>query len=244
MKTRRHPESERVPCIEARGLTLRAGERKLVEQLDLRISPGEFFVVAGPSGTGKTTLLQALAGFAAPVDGKVEWKLGQSNQPPSAFTKRTGFVYQHLRLARQLDALTNVCCGRLGAYDFWQSAFGFPRTEREQAHRLLSSLGLPTAAYKTVSVLSGGERQRVALARALHQDPLIFFVDEPVANLDRTNAQLVLARLHEEVTGRGKTVVAVLHDETHIRLFADRVLRWDGEAPALWKEPRIRKEKT
>ncbi|NBD36949.1 MAG: ATP-binding cassette domain-containing protein [Verrucomicrobia bacterium] len=243
MKSQRRPESRRVPAIEAQGLILRAGDRLLADRLDLCICPGQFFVIAGPSGTGKTTLLQALAGFTAPGEGKVEWKDREWIQPPAVFTRQAGFVYQHLRLADQLDALTNVCCGRLGQYGCWHSAFGFRREEREQAYGLLASLGLPTAADKPVGVLSGGERQRVALARALHQDPLVYFVDEPVANLDRANAQIVLARLQKEVTGRGKTVVAVLHDERHIRLYADQVLRWDRETPSLWKQSRVRKGK-
>lgn len=243
MKSRRRPEIGWVPGIEARGLTLRAGDRILADRLDLCISPGEFLVIAGPSGTGKTTLLEALAGFASPGGGKVEWKGRERIQPPAVFPKQAGFVYQHLRLAEQLDALTNVCCGRLGQYGGWHSALGFRRGEREQAYGLLASLGLSTAADKPVGVLSGGERQRVALARALHQDPLVYFVDEPVANLDRANAQIVLARLHKEVRERGKTVVAVLHDETHIRLYADRVLRWDRDAPSLWKPSEVRKEK-
>lgn len=227
--------SEGGPGIELTGLHIRLGTRHLVKGLTGAVEPGEFLALAGPSGSGKTTLLQAMAGFMSPTEGTVRRDRGVD-----ASIGRTGFVYQHLRLARQLSALDTVCTGRLGALGTLRSAFGFSLELKKSALSELSQLGLADHAHVPVGRLSGGERQRVAMARTLFQRPDIYFVDEPVANLDRANAQLVLARLSRECREAGRTVVAVLHDESQIALFADRVIRWDGKVPANWKFERLK----
>jgi len=228
------------PSLEVSGIDIRMGGKELVRQLSVVIPPGEFWVIAGPSGCGKTSLLQVLAGFQQPQRGKVVLKNGNLPVPYPAFRPQTGFIFQHLRLALSLDALTSVCCGRLSQYPFWQTLWGFPRESKEAAYRELFDLGLGKVLYRPVRDLSGGERQRVAIARTLHQKPRLLFADEPVANLDRANAQRVLARLRLEASHHQCSVVAVLHDETQTGLFADRVLRWDKDAPSLWKEERVR----
>lgn len=223
------------PGIEFTDLHIRLGDRHLVRGLSGCVEPGEFIALAGPSGSGKTTLLQVFAGFMEASAGRVAWSKGDAGQ-----TGKIGFVYQHLRLARQLTALKTVCTGRLGQMGPFESAFGFSRDIRNGAYEELCQLGLRDYAHSPVGRLSGGERQRVAMARTLFQKPGIYFVDEPVANLDRANAQLVLARLSRESREAGRTVVAVLHDDSQISLFADRVLRWDGKAEARWKIERLR----
>ena len=228
------------PGLNLQGIHIRLGERHLVRGLEGSVEPGEFLALAGPSGSGKTTLLQVMAGFMAPSEGQVCWLKGSGGNP-GCEAARLGFVYQHLRLARQLTALTTVCTGRLGQLSGWRSLLGFPRSLREEAYGELCAIGLRDCVHAVVGRLSGGERQRVAIARTLVQQPDIYLVDEPVANLDRANAQLVLARLRREVREAGRTVVAVLHDETQIGLFADRVLRWDGREPARWRFDRLRR---
>jgi ABC-type Mn2+/Zn2+ transport system ATPase subunit len=222
-------------CIEFTDLHIRLGKRHLVRGLSGVVEPGEFLALAGPSGSGKTTLLQVMAGFMEPSGGQIRWDAGDTGR-----AGRIGFVYQHLRLARQLSALKTVCTGKLGRMGTLQSAFGFSRSIQAGAYEELCHLGLRDYAHSPIGRLSGGERQRVAMARTLFQQQEIYFVDEPVANLDRANAQLVLSRLSRESREAGRTVVAVLHDDSQISLFADRVLRWDGKVEACWKFERIR----
>jgi ABC-type phosphate/phosphonate transport system ATPase subunit len=206
--------------------------RELVKGLSHTTRAGEFIAIAGPSGSGKTTLLHTMAGFLTPQKGQV--------RRATVARHGIGFVYQHLRLALPLTALTTVCTGKLHQFRPWQTLFGFPKSTRQQAYEELVHLGLKDAVHQPIGRLSGGERQRVAVARSFFQGPDIYLMDEPVANLDRANAQLVLARLRREVTERGRTVVVVLHDETQIGLFADRVLRWDRANPCLWREETVR----
>lgn len=219
-------------AIELVDVSLRLSGRELVKGLNFRICRGEFIAVAGPSGSGKTTLLHLMAGFMPPHNGN----LRRLPLPRSG----TGFVYQHLRLALPLTALTAVCTGRLHRFGAFQTLLGFPAETRREAYEELIQLGLREAVHQPVGRLSGGERQRVAVARSFFQQPELYLMDEPVANLDRANAQLVLARLRREVAEHGRTVVVVLHDETQIGLFADRVLRWDRSSPSLWREETLR----
>jgi ABC-type Mn2+/Zn2+ transport system ATPase subunit len=220
------------PLVELRGLGLRLAGRDLVRGLDFAVGKGEFVAVAGPSGSGKTTLLHVMAGFMTPHSGSIGGAMPVKS--------RIGFVYQHLRLALPLTALTAVCTGRLQRYGALQTLMGFPRAVREGAYAELVQVGLRECAHQPIGRLSGGERQRVAVARSFFQQPEIYFMDEPVANLDRANAQLVMARLRREVTERGCSAVVVLHDDAQIGLFADRVLRWDHAAAALWREEILR----
>lgn len=218
--------------IELTNVSLRLSGRDLVKGLNFRVCRGEFIAVAGPSGSGKTTLLHMMAGFMGPQTGTLQRKPLPRNG--------IGFVYQHLRLALPLTALTAVCTGRLHRFGAFQTLMGFPLATRQGAYEELLQLGLKESVHQPVGRLSGGERQRVAVARSFFQQPELYLMDEPVANLDRANAQLVLARLRREVVEYGRTVVVVLHDETQIGLFADRVLRWDRSSPSLWREETLR----
>lgn len=218
--------------IELMDVSLRLAGRDLVKGLRFKVCRGEFVAVAGPSGSGKTTLLHLMAGFIGPQKGT----LNRMALPRNGI----GFVYQHLRLALPVTALTAVCTGRLHRFGAFQTLLGFPAETRREAYEELIQLGLREAVHQPVGRLSGGERQRVAVARSFFQQPELYLMDEPVANLDRANAQLVLARLRREVAEHGRTVVVVLHDETQIGLFADRVLRWDRSSPSLWREETLR----
>ncbi len=227
--------------LETRGLGLFQQGRWLFRNLSVRLEGGQFVAVTGPSGVGKTSLLACLAGLRAPTEGEVAYRLacgalaaGDVTAPkevfgpsvaPAAFRHHLGLVFQHLRLAENAPLLTNVLCGRLNRYRWWQTLFGFPKEDRAEAYRLLCSLGVGAGdIHRPVAESSGGERQRIAMARTLLQDPPIIFADEPVSQLDPVLTQRVLERLKELTEKRGRLVLCVLHDPANVRRFADQVL--------------------
>ncbi len=224
------------PQLAVRGLGLERGGRWLFRGLDLEIPRGKFLAVAGPSGVGKTSFLSVVAGLVTPTEGEVTYCCGAGClHRPADYQKRIGMVFQNFRLAFNSSLLDNVLCGRLGRYRFWETLFGFPRRDREEAFHLLNDLGLGRDIYRWVAEVSGGEQQRTAVARALFQEPEVLLADEPVSNLDAYLAGRVLGRLKLEAGQRGRTVISVLHTAEHIARFADFVLSFDPVDPAGWK---------
>ncbi|MFQ3671090.1 MAG: ATP-binding cassette domain-containing protein [Verrucomicrobiia bacterium] len=224
------------PQLVVRNLGLERGGRWLFRGVNVEIPRGKFVAVAGPSGVGKTSFLSVIAGLVEPTEGEVVYWCGEGCQHRAAdFHKRIGMVFQNFRLAFNSSVLENVLCGRLGRYRAWQTVFGFPRRDREEAFRLLYDLGLGGHTHRWVAEVSGGEQQRTAVARALFQEPEVLLADEPVSNLDAYLAGRVLGRLKIEAGQRGRTVICVLHTAEHIARFADWVLSFDPIDPGGWK---------
>lgn len=225
-----------MPQLAVRDLGLERGGRWLFRGINLEIPRGSFIAVAGPSGVGKTSFLSVLAGLVPPSEGEVTYWCGQGcAHRPGEFQKRMGMVFQNFRLAFNSTLLENVLCGRLGRYRSWQTLFGFPRRDQEEAFHLLHDLGLGAHYRRWAAEVSGGEQQRTAVARALFQEPEVLLADEPVSNLDAYLAGRVLGRLRLEAHQRGRTVICVLHTAEHISRFADLVLSFDPMDPEGWK---------
>lgn len=221
--------------VETRGLAVARGERELVRDLNLAVPRGRFVAVTGPSGVGKSSLLACLAGLLAPAHGTVSVRdLHGNAHAPWARRRHLGFIFQHLRLAPNVSARTNVLCGLLGQRPWWRTLAGFPRADRTEAAAWLERLELSPHAAAPASRLSGGERQRLALARALIGKPEVILADEPVSALDPRLARLALNLLRDETRTRGATVFCVLHDADHAAAFADLTLSLHREDPGAW----------
>lgn len=182
-----------------------------------RLPSGKLLAVTGASGAGKSSLLACLGGIVAPLSG--EFKLAASDE------RVIGLIFQNYRLTANLSVLTNVLCGRLGAYKWWQTLFSFADSERQKAFRILRELGLEKLVHRQVRQISGGEQQRTAVARALLQNPEIILADEPTSNLDAELARRVLSLLRRKCVEENCTVVAVLHDARMVEEFADYELK-------------------
>ena len=204
------------PVLETRSLRVERGGRVVLHDVSFRLGAGEFVAVIGRSGAGKTTLLHTLAGLIEPAGGTHHWN-----------EARRALLFQHYRLVPQLSALTNVLCGRLGGFSWWQTLAGFPAVERAHAARLLGVVGLADKAGQAAQRLSGGEQQRVALARALIQQPAMLLADEPVASLDAETTNEMMELLATQNQTHGLTVLCVLHDLELAEHFAARVLLLD-----------------
>lgn len=202
------------------------GEKLLFENMSWNLPRGKFLAVTGASGAGKSSLLACLGGMIEPSNGS--FKLFATDE------KSVGFIFQNFRLTGNLSVLTNVLCGRLGAYRWWQTLFSFPESERRKAFQILHELGLENLVHRQVRQISGGEQQRTAVARVLLQNPEIILADEPTSNLDAALARRVLALLRRKGAEANCTVIAVLHDVRMVEEFADYELKIGAELENGW----------
>ena len=194
------------------------GRISALEDVSLRLEPGEFAALTGPSGSGKSTLLNLIGALDRPDAGTIAVD-GQRLDGREATEYRAatvGFVFQFHNLIPVLSAAENVQVPMMGRRA--------SRGERERrAGELLAEVGLAKRAQAYPPTLSGGERQRVAIARALANDPRLLLADEPTGALDsETGAQIVslLQRLRER---RGMTILLVTNDRS-VAERADRLL--------------------
>ena len=187
------------------------GRRVTVFQgLDLDCRAGEYLALMGPSGAGKTSLLQLLGCLDRPdegsyeLDGELVSAMGEE-ELAAIRNHKIGFVFQTNHFVDYLDLVENVALP--GRY----ADAGEPAAVRERAVSLLRDLGLEHRLDHLPGELSGGERQRAALARALYNRPRLILADEPTGNLDAQHTQRTLALL-EAVLDPGIALILVTHD--------------------------------
>jgi putative ABC transport system ATP-binding protein len=186
-----------------------AGRIDILQQIDLRVSPGEAVAILGASGSGKSTLLGLLAGLDEASSGEVrlfDTPLSGLDEDGRATLRagRVGFVFQSFQLLSGMTALENVMLPLELA--------GHEQPEKA-AKGALSQAGLAQRLHHYPSQLSGGEQQRVALARAFAPDPRILFADEPTANLDAHTGERVADLLFKLQEHNDTVLILVTHDE-------------------------------
>ncbi len=203
------------PLVSARGVskTYRSGDLVVsaLRGVDLDINSGEFVVIMGPSGNGKSTLLNCLSGLDTIDAGEVVIDGRSIHELPDRMrtahrAARMGFVFQSFNLIPVLSAEENVELPLLAAGTK-------PAAARKAASRMLGRVGLAERGRHRPAELSGGEQQRVAVARALVTEPAVVWADEPTGNLDSATAAAVL-ELFGEANAAGQTMVVVTHDPT------------------------------
>ncbi|TXC65806.1 ATP-binding cassette domain-containing protein [Piscinibacter aquaticus] len=204
-------------AVQARALAKSFGARRVLEDIDLTIQPGEFVAIVGRSGCGKSTLLRLVAGLDAASGGALS--LGGEARVSGRDDVR--IMFQDARLLPWKRVLDNVALG-LGGAD-----------AQTRALEALASVGLADRAHEWPAVLSGGQRQRVALARALVHRPRLLLLDEPLGALDaltRIEMQALIERLWRE---HGFTALLVTHDVSEAVALADRVVLIEDHRIAL-----------
>jgi putative ABC transport system ATP-binding protein len=186
-----------------------------LQGVDLAIDDGEWLAIQGPTGHGKSTLLQILGGLDKPTSGSVELggrdltKLGE-RQLTKVRAASIGFIFQTFNLIPTLSAQENVETALV--------PLGVTADKRhERARRALEDVGLGERTRHLPSELSGGQQQRVAVARALVKEPSVLLGDEPTGNLDEGTRDEIMALLEEMWRERGLTLVIVTHDSSVAR---------------------------
>jgi len=220
------------------------GKVSALNDLNIEVERGEFFVIVGASGSGKTTLLRSVAGLETPDSGsiKIDSRTVFSNKPPvwvSPQDRGFGMVFQSYAVWPHLSVYDNV------SLPLREGSQKIPSGEvRGRVEEALAMVSLEEQIDRPSTLLSGGQQQRVALARAIAVNPQVLLMDEPLSNLD--------ARLREEVRGKirglakdlGATVLYVTHDQIEAMAIADKIaimsfgkLLQFGSPTELYKKP-------
>lgn len=180
----------------------------VLQDVNLEVQQGEWVALLGPSGSGKSSLLQCLGGVLEPHQGQVlingtNLYLLKLKERQRFRRQRIGFVYQDLRLLPQCNALENVMIPLI--------PYEKRNLIQEKAEKLLTEVGLAHRLYHHPEELSGGEQQRVAIARALMSDPELLLCDEPTGNLDIRNRDQLMT-LFQQMHKQGQTIIMSTHD--------------------------------
>lgn len=218
-----HPEILKVSNL---GVTYPGGIEAL-RKTSINFNPGEFTVLLGLSGAGKSSLLRSLNHLVVPSSGKViSGEFGELNSQKKLrqHRRKTAMVFQHHQLILRHSALQNVLTGRLAYHGFWRSLLPMPKADVQLALHCLDRVGLADKALSRIDQLSGGQQQRVGISRALAQQPDIILADEPVASLDPATSEKVLTLLKRICAEDGITAVVSLHQLEYARHFADRII--------------------
>ncbi len=193
----------------------RFGDFVALDDINIKIQPGEFFSLLGPSGCGKTTLLRIIAGFESPDEGAVLFD-DENVIPLSPDKRHSNTVFQTYALFPHLSVYDNVAFPlKLKKID--------KKTIDEKVRHYLHMVQLDAHMYKKPNQLSGGQKQRVAIARALINEPKVLLLDEPLSALDaklRSNLLIELDHLHDQI---GITFIYVTHDQSEALSVSDRI---------------------
>jgi putative ABC transport system ATP-binding protein len=197
----------------------KSGELKItaVDKISFQIEQGEFVVIVGPSGAGKTTVLNMLGGMDTCDEGQIllegrEISSYNARQLTAYRRYDVGFVFQFYNLVQNLTALENV-----------ELASQICRAPLD-AENTLANVGLVDRMQNFPAQLSGGEQQRVAIARALAKNPKLLLCDEPTGALDYNTGKTILQLLQDTCRNTGKTVIVITHNQA-ITAMADRVIK-------------------
>src|ERR1700712_4953922 len=207
----------------------RAGEVAALRDVSLDIGDGEWVAIQGPTGGGKSTLLQMLGALERPSAGRIEF--GSESAPVQFHTlserrlasvraNQIGFIFQGFNLIPTLSALDNVIAGL--------RPIGVRGPEAvEHARQALQLVGLLDRVDHLPAALSGGQQQRVAVARALVKKPAVILADEPTGNLDE-KMRYEIVSLFERIWGEQRVTLVIVTHDSHVASPAQRIVNLDN----------------
>ncbi len=187
-----------------------------LQEISLEVKRGEFFVILGPTGAGKTLLLETIAGFYIPDRGEI-WLEGREVTYVPSEQRGIGFIYQDYSLFPHMTVEENILFG----LRVQKTAGG--DANRTRVREIMEWLNIVHLAHRYPGTLSGGEQQKVAIGRAIAIEPKILLLDEPLSALDRRTQDYLRDELKRVRAEFGITMVHVTHDQTEAMLLADRI---------------------
>ena len=218
--------------IEVKNITKSTKEgRQILKGISFTAKKGDFIGILGPSGAGKTLTMRCLNGLTKPTtvdilitnDNQVHDIAKNKGKELRQMRQKIGVVFQGFNLVKRLSVLENVMIGKLGQINQFRSLFkGFNNEEAQKAYEALEKVKIEKLAKRKVASLSGGEMQRVAIARAIFQEPVILLADEPIANLDPTNAKKIMKRL--KPLSEEMPVIGVFHQPEIASKYCNRII--------------------
>ncbi len=202
--------------LQLRGVSKRFGSVSVVQELDLTVEQGEFVVLLGESGCGKSTVLRMIAGLEDASEGRI-FINGKDVTDLAPMARDIAMVFQNYALYPHMDVAQNM--------SFALDLAGKPGAEIEKrVNEAAEILNIKHLLKRKPKELSGGQRQRVAIGRCIVREPAVFLFDEPLSNLDaklRGHMRTELAMLHERL---GKTTIYVTHDQVEAMTLASRIV--------------------
>lgn len=207
--------------IQLKDITVAFDDHTVLKSINLDIKKGETFVIVGPSGQGKTTLLKTMAGLITPRNGEVfveqqPW-LTLSNIERIKLLKKMGILFQKNAL---FDSLT---CGENIAFPLRETTSLSEQEIAKKVEYFLEAVGLPHAKDLYPDEISGGMQKRLGIARALALDPEIIFYDDPTAGLDPITSRRIVELIIDLKRKKGSTIVAITNDMNRAWQMADRI---------------------
>ncbi len=206
------------PVIDIRNLSFAYNDHLVLEDVNMRVSKGEFLALLGPNGGGKTTLIRIILGILPYRQGEIRLM----GHPPGHLPHLLGYVPQSMPKSEKfpINVLDAVLLGRIGHLGRWSR---FSGRDIEIARQCLNEVGMLEYEKRPMDTLSGGQRQRVLIARALAGRPEILFMDEPTAAVDQAFHPRLYSLL-KKLNENGTTIAVISHDlsvlSSHVKAVA------------------------
>lgn len=213
--------------LELKQISVAFDKLEVLENISFSVKKGEIVALIGPSGAGKTTILNVIANIIKPDTGEmlIDGVPSVSISHRKEYARKIGVIRQQFDLVNQLTVVNNVLAGRLNQWGFWKSFLNLIITqEKPLAEEALDRVGILDKIHEKTGNLSGGEQQRVALARLLVQNPSIVLADEPISSLDPARARSVLSLLVDLVKEEDQTLIASIHSVEYIKAYFTRII--------------------
>lgn len=190
----------------------------VIDDIDLEVNPGDFLIITGKSGAGKTTLGRLLIRDLIPTKGKIIFDGEDISKIPNSkvplLRRKIGFIFQDFKIIPDKTIAENIAIAlEIAGYN--------PNKIQEKVNRLLDTVGLPKKGSLFPLQLAGGEIQRASIARAIAADPQVLFADEPTGNLDEATS-IEIFDLLKKINADGTTIIMSTHDTTLIGLHKAR----------------------